>query len=78
MDDLAIVELTVDHGRQSLLAQGRTDRGARYALGSHHGDAELLAERLGRPTTRDDEMCFENAIRNRLDEAYESVSHLVG
>ncbi len=61
---------------QGLLAQGWTERGARYDVGTYHGDAEALAERLRRETTRDERLVLETLIREHLDAAYQGDAHL--
>lgn len=55
---------------EALISQGWTAIGARYDIGTYHGDAEALEARLGRPTTRSDRVALESRIRRLLDEAY--------
>lgn len=57
-----------------LLSQGWTERGALYDVGMYHGDAEALAERLGRETTRDERVVLERKIRECLDAAYKGAA----
>lgn len=56
---------------QALISQGWEGGGAKYDIGTYFGDAEALAEKLGREPTRDERVSLEYQIRVQLDAAIE-------
>lgn len=76
---MSTIDTIREQGKASaaeLLAQGWTERGAKYDIGTFHGDAEALADRLGRETTRDERVTLERVIREHLDEAFQGDAYL--
>lgn len=69
---MTIAEIILAQATESaaaLIEQGWTGGGASYDLGTYHGDAEALAERLGRPLDSSDKASLEYQIRRQLDAA---------
>ncbi|MBM3359639.1 MAG: hypothetical protein FJY54_18205 [Betaproteobacteria bacterium] len=54
---------------QALASQGWEGDGSSYDIGTYYGDAEALAEKLGREPTRDECKSLESQIRAKLDAA---------
>lgn len=63
------IQVQADESTKALREQGWEGGGHSYDIGTYHGDADALAERLGRPTTRDERVSLEHQIRTRLDAA---------
>lgn len=66
-----IIDTIIEQAKASaatLIEQGWEGSGSAYDVGTYHGDAEALAERLGRPTTREERVSLEHQIRRILDE----------
>lgn len=69
MADVDIIIAQAEASTRELLAQGWQGGGSAYDIGTYHGDAEALAERLGREPTRSERVSLEHQIRRLLDAA---------
>lgn len=57
----------VNESASELLRHGWEGGGSGYDIGTYYGDGERLAERLGRPLTRDEFASLEYQTRRILD-----------
>ena len=57
----------------ALIDQGWEGSGAAYDIGTYHGDAEALEERIGRKSTREERVSLEYQIRRILDERFNAA-----
>jgi hypothetical protein len=53
---------------KALISEGWEGGGSSYDIGTYHGDAEALEERIGRKSTREERVSLEYQIRRVLDE----------
>ncbi len=65
--DINIILEQASASVDALIEQGWQGDGRTYDIGTYHGDAEALAERLGRPTTRSERVSLETQICRLLD-----------
>jgi hypothetical protein len=77
LNPMRAIDTVATASATALLWQGWTERGARYDIGTYHGDAEALEERLGRSTTREERVILEIKIREQLDVAYQGDGSLM-
>ncbi len=68
--DIRIIMAQATESVDLLIAEGWQGSGRAYDIGTYHGDAEALGEKVGRETTREERVSLEHQIREQLDARY--------